>query len=81
VHVTDPQGNILAQADAQPLGGRYPTSAWSVGDTVVDEHVLRVPPGDHRVAVGLYLLETGRRLPVTVSGVSSPGDSLPLAVR
>ena len=33
VHVLDDQGKIIAQADAQPRGGDYPTSLWETGES------------------------------------------------
>lgn len=66
VHLLGPDGRIVAQHDSQPLSGRYPTTAWQPGSTVVDLHGLQLPsglqPGQYRVAVGLYYLPTGERL-------------------
>jgi len=57
----------LAGFDAPPRGGRYPTRWWSAGETVVDRHPLvlplNLPPGDYRLRLGLYRLDTGARLP------------------
>jgi len=59
----------LAQHDGPPRYGRYPTSAWQVGDVVPDEHVLEVPVltagGSAHLAVGMYLPATLERLAVT----------------
>ncbi|HEV8638799.1 MAG TPA: hypothetical protein VG370_31700 [Chloroflexota bacterium] len=56
----------IAQWDAQPLGGRYPTSLWPVGETVDDAFRLPIPadarPGDYRLIAGLYLLPELARL-------------------
>lgn len=68
IHVLDGAGTLLAQADAQPKSGNYPTSAWTPGETIDDCVALAVPSqaGTHwRVALGLYDLATGARLPVT----------------
>jgi hypothetical protein len=74
VHLLDASGQTVAQHDGQPQGGAYPTSVWDVGEVVVDEHVLPLPPGllpgDYRLRVGLYLVETGERLPVEGGGDS-----------
>lgn len=68
VHLIDPQsGAILAQVDEMPRHGAYPTSLWMAGEVVRDEHVLTVPAlpaGPYALRVGLYLKETGQRLPV-----------------
>jgi hypothetical protein len=74
VHLLDAGGATVAQHDARPQGGAYPTSVWDGGEVVVDEHTLALPPdlppGDYWLRVGLYLLETGERLPVTGNGDS-----------
>jgi hypothetical protein len=68
VHVVDSRGKVVAQADAPPRSGRYPTSLWDPGETIVDPHQLALgpslPPGSYRLEVGLYLPVTGRRLPL-----------------
>ncbi len=75
VHLQDGDGNRVAQHDGQPQGGAYPTSAWEAGEVVHDEHVLSLPsdlrPGDYRLQVGLYRLESGERLPVERLGDSA----------
>jgi hypothetical protein len=68
VHLLDPQsGAILTQVDEMPQRGTYPTSLWMAGEVVRDEHTLVLPalaPGAYSLRVGLYVKETGRRLPV-----------------
>ncbi|MEJ2211286.1 MAG: hypothetical protein P8129_19910, partial [Anaerolineae bacterium] len=58
----------VAQRDSQPCDGECPTSTWQPGRIVVDRHTLSLPPqapaGPYRLAVGLYLLETGDRAAV-----------------
>lgn len=72
VHLSGPDGKPLAQHDGQPQGGTYPTSLWHPGEVVPDEHVVplppTLPPGEYRLAVGMYLLESGQRLPVAGGG-------------
>jgi hypothetical protein len=62
-------GNFLwGQKDSMPFDGTYPTSRWLESEVVVDRYAIAVqpdaPPGLYRVEVGMYLLETGQRLPV-----------------
>lgn len=76
VHVVDANDNIVAQADAQPLHGQYPTSIWSPGESVVDEWVIRVPAGEHRIFVGLYRSDTLERLPIALNGQRLEHDRL-----
>jgi hypothetical protein len=80
VHLVDADEQIAGQADAQPLEGQYPTSIWSLGETVVDQHNLSAPSGEYQVYVGLYQWETLARLPVTVQGERVPGDRFLLDV-
>ncbi|MHB8620659.1 MAG: glycosyltransferase family 39 protein [Chloroflexota bacterium] len=63
VHVLDAAGHLVAQHDAQPQAGRYPTSLWAPGDQVLDPIPLAVAPGQ-RLQIGLYTLPSGRRLAV-----------------
>ena len=83
VHLLEGGGSVAAQADCQPVGSDYPTSLWSPGEIVEDRHVLRVAglsAGAYSVRVGMYHLETGRRLPVTgPEGVRLESDAIPLA--
>lgn len=68
VHLRQPAGGNVAQADHRPLGDLYPTSIWPVGETIRETSELPlpadIPPGDYDLWVGVYLLETGERLPV-----------------
>ena len=63
VHVLNGAGKLAAQADGQPRGGAFPTSAWRRGDVVDDPRSVAVPPGDWTVEVGMYNLATLQRLP------------------
>ncbi len=67
VHLLTPDGEFVAGQDGQPLEGLYPTSFWGEGETVVDGRswFADVLPGEYQLQVGLYLLETGQRLPVS----------------
>lgn len=65
VHVIDQSGNIVAQQDRQPDDGRYPTGIWDTGESIVDEYLFaQLPPGQYRIAVGMYSPSSGERLPV-----------------
>jgi hypothetical protein len=78
VHFVDAQGRRLAQDDAIPFGGIYPTTRWAAGELVRDVHTLRLPadlaPGRYLLRVGLYRSGDQRRLPLVTGG-----DSLALA--
>jgi 4-amino-4-deoxy-L-arabinose transferase-like glycosyltransferase len=80
VHLTNPSGQLVAQHDGLPRGGRFPTDAWEPGDRLRDDHSVPVgtlPPGRYEVQVGMYDTQTGQRLPVTAPSASS-GDTVAL---
>jgi 4-amino-4-deoxy-L-arabinose transferase-like glycosyltransferase len=65
VHVVAPDRKIVAQRDAQPADGRFPTSGWPVGERLVDAHTIELPrdaPAGLRALVGLYSQPSGERL-------------------
>jgi hypothetical protein len=59
---------VLAQHDSYPLGGRYPTMAWSPREQVFDSVTvpLQAPLeiGDQVIA-GIYVLPDSRPVPTT----------------
>lgn len=59
-----------SQEDMQPRRGRYPTSLWSTGEIVRDDHRLylpaEAPPGDYLLLAGLYRADN--REPLLVQG-------------
>lgn len=70
IHLIAPDGTLIAQDDRPPEGGFYPTSAWDIGEIVVDHYTLALPPIEgqypkgtlYRLLAGLYRPETGERL-------------------
>jgi hypothetical protein len=78
-----PDGQVWAQWDNPPQAGRYPTTAWTEQDSVVDRYTLTLhegaPPGEYRLLVGMYDPATGQRLPVTINGQPQPDNAIPLA--
>jgi hypothetical protein len=78
VHLLDAADKLVAGRDTPPLAGRYPTTIWSPGELIVDEHKLplppELPPGDYRLGLGLYDLPSGQRLPLHFSD-GRPEDS------
>lgn len=65
-------GPVWAQHDSEPLEGGYPTSQWLSGSIVRDRHILRLDPtapaGEYLLEVGMYLPQSGERLPVQGDG-------------
>jgi hypothetical protein len=85
LHLVDLQAGdqLVAQGDAPPLNGRWPTSMWRPGVAVEDVHTVALPagmwPGSYDLLVGLYDPATGERLRLTdgrdavrLSGVQVP---------
>ena len=66
----------VAGFDGPPVNGDYPTGWWAAGETIVDRHAIPLPadlpPADYRFRLGLYRLETGRRLPAADSAGPLP---------
>jgi hypothetical protein len=65
VHALAAGDTKVAQRDTRPCDGECPTNTWQAGEIIVDRHQLALPPnappGPYRLAVGLYLLDTGDR--------------------
>jgi hypothetical protein len=78
VHLLDPNGERVAQADGPPFNGLHPTDHWLPGERLRDERQLALPvdatPGRYQLVVGWYDPMTLSRLPL-VDG----GDSLVVA--
>jgi hypothetical protein len=75
VHVLTEDDTKVAQSDTRPCGGKCPTDSWRPGELIVDRYQLslapgadgqpaHLPSGPYRLAVGLYLLDTGDRATV-----------------
>ena len=68
VHLLASDGSKAAQRDTRPCDGQCPTNTWQPGQIVDDRYQLALDPGaaagPYRLAVGLYLLESGDRATV-----------------
>ena len=68
VHLIASDGSMTGQRDSLPADGAYPTDLWLAGEVIADSY--RVPiaiaasSGEQRLEVGMYVAETGARLPV-----------------
>ncbi|MCE7982766.1 MAG: hypothetical protein DYG89_16400 [Caldilinea sp. CFX5] len=85
VHLDDAAGVTLAQADDAPQTATEPapTGSWQPGEYLVTHHTLTVPMDTDPAAVlrvGLYVPESGVRLPVTIAGASA-GDAVSLPAK
>jgi 4-amino-4-deoxy-L-arabinose transferase-like glycosyltransferase len=73
VHVVDEQGVIVAQRDRYPGQGLLATTLLQPGQTWADEYVIALPagtatPAQAQIAVGVYDLRDGARLPLATGG-------------
>jgi hypothetical protein len=79
------QPRVVAQVDTYPWLGYNPTRRWKVGQTIVDRYLLRLPvdlPRGWRglVVTGLYLWQSGRRLPLDdVTRQRMPFEAAPVS--
>lgn len=80
VHLLDSEGQICAQNDSEPQGGRLPTSFWHPGALVTDVHRLVLPAnlaaGTYTLTVGLYQQPQGTRIPIQLP--ATDGNRFPL---
>jgi len=89
VHLTNENGEIIAQSDSLPAGG-YATDLWLRGEIVSDAHVLQPPAQDNTavgqgsarhyyLVTGMYDPLTGRRLPIRdANGQAVPDNAIRL---
>ncbi len=72
VHLVDAGGQVVTQQDGWPQEGAYPFSVCDSGEVIVDRRLLPLPDGlpaaGTQLHIGLYRLESGQRLPVSVGG-------------
>lgn len=75
LHLTALDGYVKAQQDKQPFNGLLPTTAWHTNRTFADSFDIEldddVQSDDYLLLTGIYLPETGERLPV-VNGPLGP---------
>jgi hypothetical protein len=85
VHAVTPDDARWAQVDTMPQDGKLPTSQWRPGQVVADRYSLTLMPDapitqDYRYLLGLYLWQTGQRLPIgTVEDPRKGDDKVVLA--
>jgi hypothetical protein len=79
----DPDLPLIAQHDAQPCQGFYPTSRWRTGDVVPDSFAVTLPadaaPGKYPLVVGWYHYPSFERLSLVLADDPLPDDRAVLA--
>jgi hypothetical protein len=82
VHLLAPDSSLAAQHDGTPVEGHYSTRLWAPGEEIIDKRTIStegLPSGVYQLRVGMYLLESGDRLPVVdSSGAYVPDGAIPL---
>jgi hypothetical protein len=74
VHVLDGDGQLIDQADGEPLGGSLPFELWPNGKQVMDTRWITVEDDSVRVVlIGLYDRISGERL----AAFGADGELLP----
>jgi len=78
IHLMDEEGHVWGQGDSPPADGFYLTTEWEKEEIVRDQHSIAIPPeapaGEYRLDVGMYLVSTGERLPVSSEEGQVQGD-------
>jgi 4-amino-4-deoxy-L-arabinose transferase-like glycosyltransferase len=81
-HLVALTGETWGQFDSPPVGDAWLTSTWLPGEVVVERREIPIRPGApdglYALRIGLYVHQTGDRLPVQVGGAPQPGDQLEL---
>ena len=84
VHVLDKSGKIIAQQDARPWNGQYPTFIWDQGETVKTDYTLDIGSAvksDLTVEIGMYTFPDQKRLPVTQNGSATPDNVIRISLQ
>jgi hypothetical protein len=80
VHITNSSGQVVCQQDHWPLGGRFPTPGWKVGDIIRERYVVvlpdSLPEGNYQIRLGWFDPVRGSRLPILDPGASDGEDRL-----
>lgn len=65
-HLLDASGRYIGGHDGPPAGGERPTTGWTAGEYIVDQHALALEEtayrGPARIEIGLYDPQTGQRV-------------------
>lgn len=68
-HLVGPDGQMIAQLDAEPQGYALPTSEWRLGWRIVDDYQLHLPGdaplGVYELSIGMYSVDSLERLGLT----------------
>jgi hypothetical protein len=81
LHLVDAEGQLLAQADGEPLRGSYPFSIWQPGFLVIDQRLVTSVHGADAIKIGVYNWMTGEReLAITPDKHVLPDNALTVPI-
>jgi hypothetical protein len=84
VHLIAADGQVRAQADDFPACGTAHANTWLPGETVLDRHLLKLPPdlppGDYTLVVGMYEPDLNLRLNYFDIAGNEQGNSLIIGI-
>ncbi|MBI3538013.1 MAG: hypothetical protein HY070_10710 [Chloroflexi bacterium] len=82
VHLLDAAGKIIAQKDAEPRAGAYPTSLWDAGEIIPDayEFDLGSDAAPTQIEIGMYLPRDLKRVPVFDARGAAIGDVIMIRI-
>lgn len=79
VHVVDSSGQLVGQADGDPVAGAFPFWMWLPGTIAGDSRPLTADAEVQEIRIGLYNRATGERLTaVSPDGVPLPDNAVVL---
>ncbi len=82
IHIQDANDAIVAQRDAPPWQGRYPTTAWQPGSLVVDVNDVPLspdlPPGEYTLTIGMFNPTSGTHPPALIDGEPANLGAVPM---
>ncbi len=67
VHLLNAAGRQIGQQDNMPMDDQSITACWQSGEYILDSHTVEFDqsaPRPYSLEIGLYILETGERLPL-----------------
>ncbi|MHB8628334.1 MAG: ArnT family glycosyltransferase [Aggregatilineales bacterium] len=82
VHLLGADGSLVAQQDARPHDGQYPTYIWDAGEMVVTDYHMPIPsnvdPAALHVQLGMYTFPSLARLPAVSDGAPARDNAVDL---
>lgn len=78
---TDPSGAEIESTQIEPYAGEYPTSQWSIGQSLVSRVIIPAPaaPGVYTLRIG-WLSADGRELPARCTWLAPTSRDCPVGV-